>query len=181
MSRISDYEADDTASFLRGCAFEANAHRALLGRKGQRFLRELEAALLAMPKKRLITGRLAKTAFDGVELHGEVCALGAVALHRQVVAGTPRPIAMQELALSSQPDDEDDESGDGWEMIGMAADVLGIVKPLAWTVVCANDECARADTPEKLWEYMLKWCRARIRPMAGWLTFPAPFEKDWRL
>lgn len=76
MSRINDYnEPEDTASFLRGCAFEANADRALLGRKGQRFLRELEAALLAMPEKRLSAGRLARTTINGSELCGEVCAI----------------------------------------------------------------------------------------------------------
>jgi hypothetical protein len=182
MSRINDnYECDDTASFLRGCAFEANAHRALFGKKGQRFLRELEAALLAMPEKRLSDGRLARTTVVGTELVGECCALGAVALQREVAAGTPRPVAMQELALVSKPDDEDDESYDGWEMTGHAADILGIVKPLAWTVVCANDEYSRSDSPEDRWQYMLKWARSRIRPMAGWFTFPAPAETNWRL
>ena len=49
MSRIEEGDYDDTASFLRGCAFSANCDRAVEGRKGQRILLELEEALLAMP------------------------------------------------------------------------------------------------------------------------------------
>lgn len=45
--------------------------RALLGARGQRFLRKLRAALDAMPKKRLIADKIANS-------KGEVCAMGAV-------------------------------------------------------------------------------------------------------
>ncbi len=181
MSRIDDdCGSDDTAGFLRGCAFEHNGMRAMYGKRGQRFLRELVAALDAMPEKRLVEGRLATTTVEGSQLCGEVCALGAVVVQRKVATGTLRPIALQETALVAQPDDDDDESYDGWEMIKTAAEILGIPRPFAWQVVCANDERTRG-TPEERWAFMHRWAKARIRPIAGWFTLPAPAEKDWRL
>ena len=60
MSRIEDYDIYDTASFLRSCAFGHNVEQALKGKRGQKFLRELEAELVAMPEKRLRRGRLAE-------------------------------------------------------------------------------------------------------------------------
>ena len=52
---------------------------AMRGKRGQRLLRELLAALDAMPDKRLIK--------DEFVLHGQACALGVVALSR----GIPDP------------------------------------------------------------------------------------------
>lgn len=49
---------------------------AIRGRRGQRFLRDLIAALDAMPEKRLIAGDLIRD--------GEVCALGAVGVRRRI-------------------------------------------------------------------------------------------------
>ena len=42
----------------QGLMWEANRTRHLRGRKGQAVLRELQAALLELPEKRLIAGRL---------------------------------------------------------------------------------------------------------------------------
>jgi len=192
MSRIGDCEPDDNESFLRACAFDANGERAILGRKGQRFMRELEAALLALPEKRLTAGALTRPPHtmmvEGFEVlrfdlergeHGEYCALGAVALKREMDCGKPKLQALRDLNQNDL-DDDDDESSMGYEKIDEAAYLLGIPTPLAWKVACANDECAPSDPAER-WAYMLKWVRARIRPMAGWLTLPAPFERDWRL
>lgn len=49
---------------------------AMRGRRGQAFLREMLAALDALPERRLISGDLVR--------EGEVCAIGAVALSRGV-------------------------------------------------------------------------------------------------
>jgi hypothetical protein len=50
--------------------------RALNGKRGQAFLKELLAAMEAMPVKRLIA--------DDLESHGDVCALGAVGKARGI-------------------------------------------------------------------------------------------------
>ena len=192
MSRIGDCEPDDNESFLRACAFDANGQRALLGRRGQRFMRELEAALMALPEKRLAAGTLTRPpktmVVAGFEVlrfdlecheHGEYCALGAVALKRAIDSGKAKLDALRELN-QNDPDDDDDESSMGYDKIDGAAYLLGIPTPLAWKVVCANDESAPGDPAER-WKYMLRWVRARIRPIAGWATLPAPFETNWRL
>lgn len=193
MSRVGDWEPDDNESFLRACAFDANGERAILGRRGQRFMRELEAALLSLPEKKLAAGTLTRPpktmTVAGFEVlrfyqdskeYGEYCALGAVALKRAMDSGKDKLTALRDLNQNDDQDDDDDESYMGYEKIDGAAFLLGIPTPLAWKIVCANDECAPSD-PEERWAYMLRWVHARIRPMAGWLTLPAPFERDWRL
>lgn len=56
--------------------YRAAVDRAISGKRGQAFLRELAEALDAMPVKRLIT--------DALEHEGEVCALGSVGLKRGI-------------------------------------------------------------------------------------------------
>jgi hypothetical protein len=113
------------------------------------------------------------------EERGEYCALGAVALKRAMDAGKDKLHALRDLD-QSDPDDDEDGYSMGYEKIDAAAYLLGIPTPLAWKIVCANDERAPEDPAER-WTFMLRWVRARIRTMAGWLTVPAPFETDWRL
>lgn len=75
MSRInySDDEEYPGQFFL----WQANCDRSLQGKAGQRELRELEAALLALPSKRLIHGALENE-------QGEVCAIACYAKHKGV-------------------------------------------------------------------------------------------------
>lgn len=99
--------------------WQANCNRSLQGKKGQVALRELEAALLALPEKRLIADKM-------VDADGEVCAIGALAKHkgRDLLA---------EPHLG--PDDEFDGEGE-MEEIGVE---LGMPRLVAWKVVCKND------------------------------------------
>ena len=79
--------------------WHANCHRSRQGRKGQAALRELEAALVALPDK-----RIQKDVF--VEPSGETCAIGALMLHRKVSAGMPREQAVAECAALEPLDTE---------------------------------------------------------------------------
>lgn len=86
---------------------EANVRRSLKGKAGQRELRELEAALVALPEKRLIHGSL-------VDDDGGVCAIACYAKHKGVSletidtgdydvgigAGMPRLVAWKVVALN---------------------------------------------------------------------------------
>jgi hypothetical protein len=164
MSRISEYEADDTASFLRCCAFEANMKRAVAGKKGQAFLRELEAALLALQEKKLFVGALADAKEEPGQTYpltyrpvatGGVCALGAVAVARAVSEGKDRMTMLQKLAETYDPSEE------GWVLSKEAAHLLKITHPLAWRVIYENDECG-ARTPEERYEKVLDWVRSKI-------------------
>ena len=67
-SGLSEDEGDDPWAFIRWRGAVASALR---GKKGQAFLREMLAALDAMPEKRLIEGELQ-------EPSGDVCAIGCV-------------------------------------------------------------------------------------------------------
>lgn len=69
MSR-SGYSYDGEPNYLWRGAVE----RAIQGKRGQAFLREMLVALDALPEKRLIA--------EALELNGEYCAMGAVARAR---------------------------------------------------------------------------------------------------
>lgn len=134
MSRCGygDYEPDyDNAAAL----WERSVKNALCGRRGQAFLRELGAALEALPVKRLIANSFVED--------GEVCALGALATHRRV--------------------DMSDLDPDDYYLAEEAANRLGIARCLAAEVMWLNDELSpRDETPERRYERMLRWTRENL-------------------
>lgn len=67
---------DDYDDDLQAGRWRAVVASATRGKRGQRFFRDLVAALDALPKKELIQGHLEK--------EGSVCALGALGKHRGV-------------------------------------------------------------------------------------------------
>jgi len=99
--------------------WQANCRRSLHGRAGQEALRRLEVALLALPEKRLIADALQNA-------EGEVCALGAMALHEGV----------------AMPRDEfaDGEVYGTEDMEEFGENELGIPRLVAWKIVELNDE-----------------------------------------
>jgi hypothetical protein len=108
--------------------WQANCRRSLQGKAGQAALRELEAALLAMPEKRLIANKM-------IDADGDVCAIGALAKHkgRDLIAETKAQLA--DIGIDRFDDDEIDGDGE-MEEIGME---LGMPRLVAWKVVCKND------------------------------------------
>jgi len=114
--------------------WEANCRRSISGCKGQTALRELEAALLALPTKRLIRGYL--------ESNGDVCAVGALARYKK-----HNPIA-------------DVDSTYQTERIGVEC---GMPRLVAWEVVAQNDIIMEEGTPEQRYTDMLKWVQKQIR------------------
>lgn len=79
MSRISYQEDEDWPGQFN--LWRANVNRSIAGKRGQAALRDLEAALLAMPNKRLIGHKF----IDGEE----VCAVGALVIARLAAKGKP--------------------------------------------------------------------------------------------
>lgn len=121
--------------------WDANCRRSMRGTAGQRELRELEAALVAMPRKRLIQGSLENE-------DGDVCAIACYAKHKGVDVSR------------FDPEDESDE-------VGIAA---GMPRLVAWQVVAYNDvHCddvwTVADGPERPGYGIYKGGIAHIRPM----------------
>ena len=129
--------------------WEANCRRSLQGKAGQRELREMEAALLALPAKRLVQGVLLSD-------DGDVCALGAYGRYKG-------------LDLTSFETCDKEITG---VEVGIAG---GMPRLVAWAVVDRND---RLDgqyqvgtfvllTPEERYDQMLAWVRAQLKDAAA--------------
>ena len=160
--------------------WQGNCTRSLRSKAGQAALKRLEAALLAMPEKKLIRGKL-------VDNQAQVCALGALAKAEGVL---PQPDA-------DDLDQYDEDLEDGYDEDDSAEfgeSVLKFPKLVAWKVVEQNDiqldtvaELAhgplpqwgavyrgedgqgrglmriRPMTPEERYEKMLAWVQAQIK------------------
>lgn len=142
MSRFNYTDEEDRPGQF--ALWQANCTRSLRGKAGQEALKDLEAALLALPSKRLIADSL-------IDEEGEVCAVGALALHKKV-------------AIKHDSDADLDTEG-------FAADELGVPRLVAWTIVMMNDEEFDSRwtkgkmipyTPEERYEAMLNWVRLKL-------------------
>ena len=144
MSRVIYNEGGGDYADLRWGRWERNSQTAVYGKPGQRKLRELEAALLALPRKRLIAGELS----DGED----VCALGCML--------TAREMPVDEVALLSPADD--------WEadFTEAIAARLGMTFTLAWVIQELNDESTRTMTPERRYDEVLRWVRSNLEERA---------------
>lgn len=107
---------------------------AIRGKRGQAFLKEMLAALDALPEKKLIQSDLQDEYDDGA-----VCALGAV--------GRARQMPMSNI------DPEDHES---------VASSFGIPHALACEVMWMNDDAWWRLTPEERFAMMRRWVESRI-------------------
>ena len=124
MSR-SDYDDDlDNWALIK---YRGQVASAMRGKRGQRLLRDMAAALDGMADKRLIADKIEDS-------EGMVCALGAVAKFRGV----------------SEHIDVDDTN---YEEV---ADMLDIARPLAREVAFMNDEWF-TKSPEHRWAGMRRW------------------------
>lgn len=151
MSRVYAWEDDEpypNATYL----FQKSVENAIKGKSGQALLREIEAALLELPEKKLLG--------SGVCEGGEVCMLGAVAVARAMKAGKTRAQAMVTLELGAQQWGQgDDENDKTFKFLRRA---LGIKQEcLAWQLVFENDECY-VPSPEERYVRMLKWVQEKI-------------------
>jgi hypothetical protein len=140
--------------------WQANCARSLRGKAGQAELRELEAALVALPEKRLIHGAL-------TDEDGGVCAVACYARHKGIDLST------------FDPEYESDD-------VGVRA---GMPRLVAWKVVALNDIeleswCGYVEgpatreesryahrgvwvhrdlTPEERYEKVLAWVREQLK------------------
>lgn len=119
MSRHGYVDSDDfDGDHLQQGRWRAQVTSAMRGRRGQRFLVDLIAALDALPDKRLIAGNLENG-------EGQVCALGALGRLRGV-------------KVNVGPDIEDDYWEDSdWSHLGALFD---IADQLAQETMYVNDE-----------------------------------------
>lgn len=174
MSRIGDY--DDVEPYPNAWAlWEARVRRVMTGRPGQRALRELREALLALPEKRLIAGAFstAGKTVEGedeaerrwfaqerahlLEREGEgVCAVGAFVWYQRVKQGEDPIEAMKALPLHP------DYDGDGDDRTAREGVAAGLTYTLAWTLMQQNDDHFDRLTPEQRYEAFLRWLDEKI-------------------
>ncbi|MGE0206128.1 MAG: hypothetical protein AB7E70_21575 [Hyphomicrobiaceae bacterium] len=142
MSR-SGYTEDDDLFYNQAALYRSTVRNALRGRRGQAFLRELAAALDAMPKKELLARTVVRS--------GECCALGALAMRRGV-----------DLSPIDYEDDDAAEDGD-WTTEWLR-DRLGILDCVAREVVYQNDEAYwHHEEPSDRWARMRAWVESKIQ------------------
>jgi len=137
--------------------WNASVNRHLGGAKGQQALRDLRAALLALPEPRLIEGRLA-------DERGCVCTVGALALHRRTTAGEPREKVLSDLASLIKPDERWNEidAYESEERTIQCGRDIGLKMTMAVTLAARNDDISRDETPEQRFERVLAWVNERI-------------------
>ena len=105
---VEDFEDEDESGACN--LYRGSVERALRGRRGQAFLREMAAALDAMPVKELIAN-------DLVCEDGRVCAMGAVAVARKL-----------DVSKIDETEPED------------VAAVFGIARSMACEIAFINDD-----------------------------------------
>lgn len=133
MSR-SGYTDDCCEDPLMYGRWRAQVLSAIRGARGQAFLRELAAAMDAMPEKVLIANEL-------VDEHGDCCTIGVVCKSRG-------------LDVSKVDYDEPEEVGA----------LVGIARQMAAEIEYENDEGFYYDeSPEHRWQRMRKWVESHIR------------------
>jgi len=119
---------------------------AMRGKRGLAFLRELESALVALPRQRLIQGELCSEENGNVD----VCAIGSVLLARRLKAGESPSAAAKAIRVLDPYD------------AGVIADEAGIARAMACELAELNDEGGGGETDEQRYERILRYVRAEI-------------------
>lgn len=137
MSRSGYVEYDDYDQWAH-IRYRGAVKSAIRGKRGQALLRDLVAALDAMPKRELIADEL-------VDADGEMCALGAL--------GVARGMDMTSL------DPED---------VTSVAEAFGVNEKLIREIVWENDEAwGHTQTPAMRWKDVRNWAARMIKEPAG--------------
>lgn len=138
--------------------WEANWLRHLRGANGQEVLRDLRDALLALPERKLIEGRLA-------DEQGCVCTVGALALYRRTLSGERPEDVLDELRNLIKPDERwgDIDAYEAEERTVACGVGLGLKRMMAMALAGKNDDWYADDkTPEQRFERVLKWVESKI-------------------
>jgi len=126
---------DEMDDYLAMGRWRQAVKRAIEGKRGQAFLRELAEAMDAMPEKVLITD-------DLINKDGDCCTIGVVCKSRGVDVS------------NVDPDDPQD-----------VGDAVGIARAMAAEIEFENDEdfWGRDESPEARWKRMRKWVAENTR------------------
>lgn len=131
--------------------WQHNLEAALGGKRGQQALRDLKAALLALPERKLIRGALCQVNPNGPPAF---CAVGAYVYRKRVLAGEQPEAVIQDL-LNHDPSDTDTAT---------AGKRAGLVWTLAWELGFMNDDRFADRTDEQRFEEFMEWIDLMIAP-----------------
>jgi hypothetical protein len=150
MSRVSD-DWDDYDPLADG-RWRRNSVTTLKSKRGQKALREIEAALLALPEPKLAYETFHKVEQDdsGRE-RVECCVLGAFARHKGVVGELPEYVNGDEYG-----------PGDPADQASWAEEHLGLAFTLAWNLIALNDDDYESETDEQRYERVLAYVRKHM-------------------
>lgn len=124
----------------------------LRGKRGLKVLQEVEAALVALPEPRLISGQMA-------DAQGCTCAVGAWAKAR-LEQGQPVKSGYGNRAVTTVADLM--EEGEDCYETAEFGKVNGLGYALAWSVAQENDDDRCRETPEQRHVRVLAWVRRNI-------------------
>ena len=132
--------------------YRANVDRALAGKRGQKFLREMLVALDAMPVKELVAGEIVRD-------DAHVCAIGAVALARKVDVSALDVYDQEEVGKT-----------------------FGVARAMAAEIAYENDDdfgSRSGETPAARWTRMRAWVAGQITPAVPAVSEPLrPMAED---
>lgn len=134
---------DDNDDVLQLGRWRGMVASAIRGKRGQALLKDLAAALDAMPEKRLVKGTLQTK-------DGDCCAIG---------------VACRAKGKDYTAFDGDDE----YELRELNSDVaadLNVSECLVQEIEYENDEGAWKETPEQRWERMRRWVSRHLKAEA---------------
>jgi hypothetical protein len=143
MSRSGYTEGDDCDEQAQWAhiRWRGAVKSAFRGKRGQAFLREMLAAMDALPEKKLIAG-------DLIDHNGCACALGTVAIARGLDIPKPDPMF------------DDYEREDFWEENTPG---FGIADAMAKEIMWENDEGGDHDeTPEHRYARVRRWIERQL-------------------
>lgn len=143
MSRSGYDDCDDGCDSNDLNLYRANVDRAFAGKRGQAFLKEMLAAMDALPNEKLIPSIMQDES-------GEVCAIGAV--------GKARFLDMDYLNALAEDGDLD--------LGRWVAKKFGIAECMARDIMYWNDEVCRRETPKGRFIRMRKWIEGQIKAEA---------------
>ena len=166
MSR-SGYIEDDGEDTLAHGRWRGAVASAIRGKNGQAFLKELLAALEAMPRKELISQEL--------KVEGQFCALGVLGDKRGVPLESLDPEDYEAVASAFQINEKivqeivylNDEHCDDWMRVEV--EICGPMRPWSpdWGKHTKTYRAPDPDAPARRWAYMRDWVAKQIKDADG--------------
>lgn len=160
--------SDDCEDYLAAGRWSAQVKSAIRGRRGQAFLKELAAAMDAMPVKELIAEQL-------IDEEGQCCTIGVVCKARGIDVSKVDPEEPEQVGatvgiarqMAAEIEYENDENHSGWRQVPCDKPPESQWHP-GWRWVRVEE------TPSERWQRMRKWVESQIKPTPAIVSDQVP-------